>query len=141
MQKGVNLNQRTGQRIRTVRNILGLSQSDLGECLNVSYQQIQKYESGKNNITLQRLNEIANLFGIPANALISDDYEVAEVLGDPVKAQILSTLRSLNAIRDTTLVKNEASEEEMFNLIKEFGCIEDKTLRDSLYKLIKLLGE
>jgi transcriptional regulator with XRE-family HTH domain len=39
-----------GQRIRQRRLEMHVSQTELGECINVSYQQIQKYETGVNRV-------------------------------------------------------------------------------------------
>ena len=44
-----------GARLRMRRMILGMSQSKLGELLGVTFQQIQKYESGSNCISVHRL--------------------------------------------------------------------------------------
>ncbi len=44
-----------GARLRMRRMILGMSQSKLGELLGVTLQQIQKYESGLNRISVHRL--------------------------------------------------------------------------------------
>ncbi|WFU42627.1 helix-turn-helix transcriptional regulator [Bradyrhizobium sp. CB82] len=48
-----------GVMIRTRRKEVGLSQSELGERLGVSFQQIQKYEKGVNRVSVARLSEIA----------------------------------------------------------------------------------
>jgi transcriptional regulator with XRE-family HTH domain len=41
-----------GDRIRRLRQLRHLSQSRLGEAVGLSFQQIQKYESGKNRMAL-----------------------------------------------------------------------------------------
>lgn len=53
------LNQKLGAVIREKRVLLGLSQEVLGQRIGVSFQQIQKYEKGKNQVTFPRLVEIA----------------------------------------------------------------------------------
>jgi transcriptional regulator with XRE-family HTH domain len=47
-----------GARMRDRRLALGLSQSDLGRKLGVSFQQVQKYEIGLNRVSAARLFEI-----------------------------------------------------------------------------------
>jgi transcriptional regulator with XRE-family HTH domain len=44
-----------GARLRMRRMILRMSQSELGELLGVTFQQIQKYENGSNRISMHRL--------------------------------------------------------------------------------------
>jgi len=48
-----------GIMIRTRRKEIGISQSELGDRLGVSFQQIQKYEKGVNRVSVARLSEIA----------------------------------------------------------------------------------
>ena len=47
-----------GARMRERRHALNLSQAGLGEVLGVSFQQVQKYEGGKNRVSAARLFEI-----------------------------------------------------------------------------------
>jgi transcriptional regulator with XRE-family HTH domain len=53
-----------GARIRLRRTLLGLTQEQLAASLNISYQQIQKYETGANRISAGRLFEIAQRLSV-----------------------------------------------------------------------------
>lgn len=53
------IDQHVGERIRLRRAELGLTQEQLAEALDVSYQQIQKYETGANRISASRIFEMA----------------------------------------------------------------------------------
>ncbi|MCT4552704.1 MAG: helix-turn-helix domain-containing protein [Alphaproteobacteria bacterium] len=64
-----------GRRIRFYRNALSLSQKDLAGRLGISYQQYQKYESGRNKVSISRLIEICEVYNI------SPDKFLAGVLG------------------------------------------------------------
>jgi transcriptional regulator with XRE-family HTH domain len=55
-----------GMRLRQRRLALGLTQAKLGEQLGVTFQQVQKYEKGRNRIGASRLQEIARVLGTPA---------------------------------------------------------------------------
>ena len=48
-----------GESIKAQRNLIEMSQDDLGQALGVSFQQIQKYEKGINRISSGRLTELA----------------------------------------------------------------------------------
>ena len=48
-----------GRRIRERRNALGITQENLAAALGVSFQQIQKYEVGKNRVAAGRLWNVA----------------------------------------------------------------------------------
>jgi transcriptional regulator with XRE-family HTH domain len=66
-----------GDRLRARRMMLGISQLDLAEALGISFQQVQKYENGKNRISASRLFEIAAALDIS----ISYFFEGASKLG------------------------------------------------------------
>ena len=53
-----------GARMRERRAALGLPQAALGEKLRVSFQQIQKYESGANRVSAARLFEICEALDV-----------------------------------------------------------------------------
>ena len=54
-----------GQRLKERRHALGLSQARLGKAIGVSFQQVQKYERGKNRIAASTLYHIAHELGVP----------------------------------------------------------------------------
>ena len=54
-----------GARLRMRRKMLGMSQQALGEALGVTFQQVQKYESGANRIGASRLQHIAQVLRVP----------------------------------------------------------------------------
>jgi len=53
------IDRHVGERIRVRREKLGLNQRDVSKRLNVTYQQMQRYESGANKISAARLYLIA----------------------------------------------------------------------------------
>lgn len=71
-----------GERIRERRAELGLTQEDLGRTLKISYQQIQKYETGANRVSAGRLFEIAAALQV-AVSYFFDGYSTAEA-SDPL---------------------------------------------------------
>ncbi len=59
-----------GFRIKRIREGFGLSQSELAERIGVSFQQVQKYENGKNKVSLNRLCQIAAVFNTDPSSMI-----------------------------------------------------------------------
>ncbi|MBV9046594.1 MAG: helix-turn-helix transcriptional regulator [Alphaproteobacteria bacterium] len=53
-----------GRRIYLRRCMLGMSQEKLGQALGLTFQQIQKYETGRNRVGAGRLMEIAIALGV-----------------------------------------------------------------------------
>ncbi len=54
-----------GKRVRERRVSLGMTQTDLGEYLRLTYQQIQKYERGTNRISASKLWALSHFFKVP----------------------------------------------------------------------------
>src|SRR5262249_37819577 len=54
-----------GGRLRQRRNLLGMSQEQLGKASGLTFQQIQKYERGTNRISASRLFQLGRLLDIP----------------------------------------------------------------------------
>jgi transcriptional regulator with XRE-family HTH domain len=54
-----------GARVRMRRLMLGMSQTELGEAVGLSFQQIQKYEKGTNRIGAGRLQQLAHVLHVP----------------------------------------------------------------------------
>lgn len=54
------IDRHVGARIRMQRMVRGFSQTELGKAVGVTFQQVQKYEKGKNRVSSSRLQRIAN---------------------------------------------------------------------------------
>jgi len=53
-----------GQRLRTRRTLLGMSQEKLGEAIGLTFQQVQKYERGANRISAGTLYRLGQILGV-----------------------------------------------------------------------------
>ncbi|HYG90503.1 MAG TPA: helix-turn-helix domain-containing protein [Azospirillum sp.] len=53
-----------GQRLRELRMLAGLSQSDVASALGLTFQQLQKYERGFNRVSASRLFKLAQFFRV-----------------------------------------------------------------------------
>lgn len=71
-----------GARVRLQRQVLGMSQGTLAGALNITFQQVQKYEKGTNRIGASRLQEIARILGVPVSFFFRDGDDLpASTLG------------------------------------------------------------
>lgn len=61
-----------GARVRAYREAAGLSQHDLSRLIDISFQQIQKYERGQNRISVSRLMQIAEQLGTSGAVLLGE---------------------------------------------------------------------
>lgn len=61
-----------GQRLRAERLRLGLSQTELGVGMGVTFQQVQKYERGMNRVSASTLAKAAHVLGIKVGDLFPE---------------------------------------------------------------------
>jgi len=89
-----------GARVRTRRKALKISQQELAGHLNLTFQQVQKYERGSNRISASKLFEIAQVLQVPV-AFFFEGYHAegapAVDHADP-QATVHDFLRSAEAI-------------------------------------------
>lgn len=67
-----------GRRIRAFRKACSLSQSELGEKIGVTYQQVQKYEKGASSISALQLLNIAEALSVPVERFFTAGSETGE---------------------------------------------------------------
>ena len=60
-----NFNRHLGSKLRMRRLALGLTQTKVAQAINVTFQQIQKYEKGTNGISSLRILQLANFLKVP----------------------------------------------------------------------------
>ena len=61
-----------GKRVRLRRTLLGMSQEQLGASLNITFQQVQKYEHGANRISASRLWDISQILDVQISYFFGD---------------------------------------------------------------------
>jgi transcriptional regulator with XRE-family HTH domain len=59
------IDKHVGSRVRMRRMMLGMSQERLGDALDLTFQQVQKYEKGTNRIGASRLQQISIILQVP----------------------------------------------------------------------------
>lgn len=65
------IDKRIGDNIRGARLAAGISQTALGERIGVTFQQVQKYESGANRIAASKLYAIAQALAAPVDSFFA----------------------------------------------------------------------
>src|SRR6266850_881091 len=108
-----------GQNIRIYRLRAGLTQKQLGRRIGVSFQQIQKYEAGVNRVAPGRLTQMADILGVPVQALFE---------GAQADAGEQSDHRAL--LTDPAALR----------LLQAFDTIEDAAIRSAILHLIECIG-
>ena len=115
-------NTHMGKRLRMRRLSLGLTQTKVANAINVTFQQIQKYEKGTNGVSSSRLMQLANFLKVPITYFYDDfPYYKAEnsieannsdlnysflvktfsKLSDTDKNKLIQILRNSTNLKDT----------------------------------------
>ena len=71
----VNFNKHLGNKLKLRRLALGLTQTKVAKAINVTFQQIQKYEKGTNGVSSIRLLQLSNYLKVPINYFFEDYSE------------------------------------------------------------------
>ena len=87
-----------GQRVKEIRTVRGFTQSNVAEQLGISFQQLQKYETGANRVSASRMFELSKLLKVsPAfffEGLEGENYESMPPM-DMETARIASALSGI----------------------------------------------
>lgn len=114
-----------GQRIRLRRRERKLTQEQLGELLELTFQQVQKYERGVNRVSAGRLYEIAGALDVPVGYFFDGLAAEASRAGTMIA-------EADDALSAPLTISNEEVE-----LIAAFKKISDAALRQSLLDTVK----
>ena len=117
-----------GQKIRTRRNLLGLSQTDLADAAGITFQQIQKYEKGANRVGAGRLMQFSEALGVPPSYF----FEGAPTVG---KKQ---TAPQEGELPEDTIVSFLGTREGAA-LVRAFIAIKQKPIRQNVIAFVETL--
>jgi len=92
--------QQIGERIKERRRELGITQEKLAEKLDVSYQQVQRYEKGSNALNTEKLQIMASCLNVPIGFFFEGNITDAREESIPYlpdeEGQALSLFRRIN---------------------------------------------
>ena len=83
-----NFNKHLGSKLKLRRLALGLTQTKVAKAINVTFQQIQKYEKGTNGVSSIRLLQLSNYLKVPINYFFEDYSEYLINLGKSKEGHI-----------------------------------------------------
>ncbi len=93
-----------GARVRAARIAVRVSQTALAAALGVSFQQVQKYETGKDRITASTLHRISAVLGVHPGSFFGDDMPVPAG-GIPDVKSALRIAERIQRIRNPVVVR------------------------------------
>ena len=74
-----NFNIHLGKKLRMRRLSLGLTQTKVAQAINVTFQQIQKYEKGTNGVSSSRLMQLSQFLKVPIIYFFEDFKEFKDI--------------------------------------------------------------
>ena len=119
------IDQHVGARLRLRRSLMEMSQSELGDKLGVTFQQVQKYERGTNRIGASRLFHVAKVMEVP----VSYFFEGLEEDGS-------SELKG----NDSDTLYDVIASPDGLALASAFSAIQDQTVRRRVIDLLRSLA-
>jgi len=95
-----------GERVKFRRQDIGMSQEALAEILDVSYQQIQRYESGRNRLNVENIQLIAHALGVPISFFfdVPSDSESTSAYDSPDEKSLFKYFRQIEHSQDRQAV-------------------------------------
>jgi transcriptional regulator with XRE-family HTH domain len=126
------IDQHVGSRVRMRRMMLAMSQTDLGNALGLTFQQIQKYEKGTNRIGASRLQHICHILQVSVAFLFEG---APSVLGTPLATEMarspayvtdfLATADGLALTKAFMQIKNTKLKQRIVELVEEIAVDHD----------------
>ena len=106
-----NFNIHLGKKLRIRRLSLGLTQTKVAQAINVTFQQIQKYEKGTNGVSSNRLMQLSQFLKVPIIYFFEDfkdfkDVNSGDEINDDLNYSFLSrTFTSLSKIQKEKILQ------------------------------------
>jgi len=123
------IDRHVGSRVRMRRVLLGMSQEKLGEALDLTFQQVQKYEKGTNRIGASRLQQISTILQVPPSFFFdgnpTDEVMAAGFAEDASSEYVVDFLSTVEGLQ----------------LNKAFARIKSPKIRKKLVELIISVAE
>ena len=120
-----------GKRVRLRRTLLGMSQEQLGVTLDLTSQQVQKYESGANRISASRLQDISQVLDVTIGYFF-EDMSSETKLASPRKVSI-----NFKKIPNEYFESDPVVRRETLELVRTYYSISEPEVRKRLSEIIK----
>jgi transcriptional regulator with XRE-family HTH domain len=119
-----------GKKLKQKRLELGISQDDLAGSVNLTFQQVQKYEKGINRVSSSKLYDFAKFLNIDISYFFDglDDYQMSNQEQAYASDKVSNTFES------------NIKSKEIESLVQAFKSISNIETRKSVISLIKTLS-
>jgi transcriptional regulator with XRE-family HTH domain len=122
-----------GNRLRQKRALMGMSQEKLAESIDLTFQQIQKYERGANRISASRLYQLSKILNVPISYFFEkfgeegNEYGLKYSLSDNKQEEIIN--------------EDMLHNKETIELIRTYYSITDPKVRKDILGIVKTMAQ
>ncbi len=117
-----------GHRVRGRRNLLGMSQSALGEALGLSSQLVHKYECGAIRISASKLWKLTQVLDVPVSFFFDDTPEGQAgpaLSGNGQDPEVLLKRETLEFVRAYYRITNPNTRKRLYEVVKALAKMEE----------------
>ena len=116
-----------GAQVRLRRILLGLSQESVSKTMELTFQQLQKYEHGTNRISASRLYQLATILHVPvsyffetvdAEEIVAQENEPGLPAGEGVSGDLMKKRKTVELVRAFYAIDDDKQRNAALNLLK-----------------------
>lgn len=127
-----------GQKLKARRNLIGMTQEKLAEATGITFQQVQKYEKGRNRLSASRIFQFSRVLNIPVAYFFEGFFSSDTLIG----------LQAGFADNEQEVFESEADaaddvmlHKETIDLVRTYYTITDEKLRKDFLKMLKQMAK
>ena len=128
-----------GQKLKARRTLIGMTQEKLAESTGITFQQVQKYEKGRNRLSASRIFQFSRVLNVPVAHFFDGFMSTDTMIGlqggfsdneqEPFESEVETT------VDDVMLQK------ETIDLVRTYYTITDEKLRKDFLKMLKQMAK
>lgn len=123
-----------GKKLKTARIVKNMSQDALAKMVNITFQQIQKYEKGLNRMSAARLYQFGHILGVEFNFFFDGIDRILQNEENENPDNLRSNINNNNKPSEINW-----DSKETISLLHTYYSIKDEQTRNKIFELIKAI--
>jgi len=123
-----------GNKVKSRRMILGLSQEDLAKSIGLTFQQVQKYERGTNRISVSRLVDICKVLKAPVDYF----FEGTANMMRPGTRNL--ALKGMSDGKQEVLEPDTLTKRDVLELVRAYSTIKSPQLKKQILEMARAMS-
>ena len=136
------IDKHVGLRIRNRRTLMGLSQEKLADSVNVTFQQVQKYERGTNRVSASRLYRFSKILGVSID-FFYEGIDKTDPATNPLYGLSDNKQEAFEGISEKAkaIPEDLLTHKETLDLVRTYYSVTDVKKRKEILRFVKLMAE